>query len=85
MLIPLAAAFAARFQRFRSLGLALLSHRLTRRLQEVKHIVNGNPAGHLQAELRVAENWLREGIDKINYWPMNWVHELQPWNFSSVK
>lgn len=31
------------------------------------------------------ENWLREVIGKINDWPSNRVHELLPWNLSSVK
>lgn len=31
------------------------------------------------------ESWLREVIDKINDWPSNRVHELLPWNRSSVK
>ncbi|SUI58024.1 ISSfl3 orfC,D [Shigella flexneri] len=31
------------------------------------------------------EDWLREVIEKLNDWPSNQVHELLPWNFSSVK
>lgn len=31
------------------------------------------------------ESWLREVIGKINDWPSNRVHELLPWNLSSVK
>ena len=31
------------------------------------------------------ESWLREVIGKINDWPSNRVHELLPWNHSSVK
>lgn len=31
------------------------------------------------------ESWLREVISKINDWPSNRVHELLPWNLSSVK
>ncbi|ENV0930361.1 hypothetical protein ACVOES_23120, partial [Shigella flexneri] len=27
----------------------------------------------------------REVIEKLNDWPSNQVHELLPWNFSSVK
>lgn len=31
------------------------------------------------------ENWLREVIVKLNDWPSNRVHELLPWNCSTVK
>lgn len=31
------------------------------------------------------ESWLREVIGKINDWPSKRVHELLPWNLSSVK
>ncbi|HDR2836424.1 TPA: IS66 family transposase [Enterobacter mori] len=31
------------------------------------------------------EGWLREVISKINDWPSNRLHELLPWNLSSVK
>ncbi|EOZ1473492.1 MULTISPECIES: IS66 family transposase [Enterobacter] len=31
------------------------------------------------------EGWLRDVISKINAWPSNRLHELLPWNLSSVK
>ncbi|MEG9063337.1 IS66 family transposase, partial [Escherichia coli] len=31
------------------------------------------------------EDWLREVIVKLNDWPSNRVHELLPWNCSTVK
>ncbi|MEN3262704.1 IS66 family transposase [Sodalis endosymbiont of Spalangia cameroni] len=31
------------------------------------------------------EAWLRDVLGKISDWPSNWVHELLPWNLSTVK